>query len=143
MTDELPASHSGARPLVALAASQLIHACDCAALDFADTAELAPQQAPLGQERVLEAIEFATGIERSGYNLYVMGSPGVGKHHLLNQTLAAHAAARPAPSDWCYVADFGQPDRPNALQLPAGRGGELRHDMQQLVEDLLTALPAA
>ena len=143
MTDEVRASHRGARPLVALAPHQLIHTCDCDALDFADTAGLAPQQAPLGQERVLEAIEFATGIERSGYNLYVMGSPGVGKHHLLKQALTTRAAERPAPSDWCYVADFVQPDRPNALQLPAGRGGELRRDMQQLVEDLLTALPAA
>jgi len=128
---------------VRLPADRLIHACDCASLEFNDTSELQTQERPLGQERVLEALEFATGIERSGYNLYVMGSPGVGKHHLLSQALATRASAEPVPDDWCYVADFSAPDRPNALALPAGRGGELRHDMRQLVEDLLTAMPAA
>jgi lon-related putative ATP-dependent protease len=67
----------------------------------------------------------------------------VGKHHLLNEILARHAAAQAAPLDWCYVADFANPDRPDALALPAGRGAELRQDMQRLVEDLLTAIPAA
>ncbi len=134
---------TGAQPVSPLAADQLIHACDCAALAFSDTTELQTQDQPLGQERVQEAIDFATGIARSGYNLYVMGSPGVGKHHLLNQTLSARAATEAVPDDWCYVADFTSPDRPNALALPAGRGGELRRDMRQLVEDLLTAMPAA
>ena len=145
MTENTPASapRAGAPELSPLAPDRLIHACDCATLDFTDTTELQPQDNPLGQDRVLEAIDFGTGMARSGYNLYVMGSPGVGKHHLLTHTLTARAAAESAPSDWCYVADFDHPDRPNALELPAGRGAELRNDMRQLVEDLLTALPAA
>jgi lon-related putative ATP-dependent protease len=132
-----------AAALTPLAAEALIHSCDSTALAFDDTAELQRRDTPLGQDRVLEAVEFATGISRSGYNLYVMGSAGVGKHRLLGSLLKARAAARPAPSDWCYVADFASPDRPNALELPAGRGAELRQDMRQLVEELLTALPAA
>jgi hypothetical protein len=88
-------------------------------------------------------VEFAIGIGRSGYNLYVMGSAGVGKHRLLKDLLAGHAGDQPPPSDWCYVADFANPDRPNALELPQGRGQGLRRDMRQLVADLLTSLPAA
>jgi hypothetical protein len=133
----------GASGLAPLAADRLVHACDIATLGFTDTSELEPHDAPLGQQRVLEAIDFGTGIARSGYNLYVMGSPGVGKHHLLTQSLSVLAASKEAPADRCYVADFAKPDRPIALQLPAGRGIELRSDMVQLVEDLITSLPAA
>jgi lon-related putative ATP-dependent protease len=126
-----------------LAAEALTNSCDCAALRFEDTTELQPRETPLGQERVLEAVAFANGIARSGYNLYVMGSAGVGKHRLLKHLLADCAAGQPPAPDWCYVADFANPDRPDALQLPPGRGQQLRRDMHQLVEDLLTSLPAA
>jgi predicted ATP-dependent protease len=121
----------------------LIHACDCSSLGFADTSELRAQDRPLGQDRVLEAIAFGVGIQRSGYNLYVMGSAGVGKHHLLRKSLAERAKADSAPSDWCYVAAFDSADRAKALELPPGRGTTLRRDMRQFVEELLTALPAA
>jgi lon-related putative ATP-dependent protease len=134
---------SGSPDLVPLAADRLVHACERGSLDFADTTELQPQEKPLGQDRVLEAIEFGTGITRSGYNLYVMGSAGVGRHHLLTHALSARAGTQPVPSDWCHVADFDKPDRPHALALPAGQGARLRDDMRRLVEDLLTALPAA
>lgn len=138
----LDARAAGTR-LVALCADRLIHSCDLAALDFSDTSQLEPQDDPVGQDRVLRAIEFGTGIDRLGYNLYLMGSPGVGKHHLLTRVLAARAAEEAKPADCCYVADFARPERPNALTLPSGRGSELRRDLQQLVEDLLSALPAA
>ncbi|MCU0971019.1 MAG: AAA family ATPase, partial [Gammaproteobacteria bacterium] len=78
-----------------------------------------------------------------GYNLYVMGSTGLGKHTAVREALSELARSQPPPPDWCYVADFDHPHRPNALALPAGRGRRLRHDMGQLVEDLLNALPTA
>ena len=134
---------SGSPDLVPLATDSLVHACERESLDFADTAELQPQEKPLGQDRVLEAIEFGTGITRSGYNLYVMGSPAWVGTHLLTHALSARAGTQPVPSDWCHVADFDKPDRPHALALPAGQGVRLRDDMRRLVEDLLTALPAA
>ncbi len=122
---------------------RLIHACDWQSFGFEDTGELQPQEVELGQERVLEAIDFAVAMARSGYNLYVMGSAGVGRHHLLSRTLAGRARGEAVPSDWCYVAAFDRPDQPRALELPAGRGTALRGDMLRLVEDLLTSLPAA
>ncbi len=145
MTDSSPAGPSASGPpdLAPLAPDRLIHACEPGSLDFVDTAELHPQDTPLGQERVLEAIDFGAGIDRGGYNLYVMGSAGVGRHHLLIDTLSARAAGQAIPDDWCQVADFAKPDKPRALRLPAGFGSRLRDDMQRLVEDLLGALPVA
>ncbi|MFY9973393.1 MAG: ATP-binding protein [Chromatiaceae bacterium] len=122
---------------------RLRHGCDVAALRFETTAELEPIPVTLGQERALEAIAFATGIDHEGYNLYVMGSTGLGRHTAVREALQARAQSQVPPSDWCYVADFAHPHRPNALELPAGRGRGLRHDMERLVEDLLNALATA
>jgi len=139
MTDSDHSAHSH-RPLDP---ERLRHACDAAALSFETTAELEPIPVTFGQERALEAIAFATGIEHEGYNLYVMGSTGLGRHTAVREALQARAQAQRPPSDWCYVADFAHPHRPNALELPAGRGRGLRHDMERLVEDLLNSLATA
>ena len=136
-------AHEAGTQVVRLPADRLTHCCDPGTLEFNDTSELQPQGSPVGQDRVVEAIAFGTGIDRAGYNLYLMGSPGVGKHYLLTRALAARAAHGATAADRCYVADFSRPERPNALALPAGRGPVLQRDMRQLVEDLLTALPAA
>ena len=122
---------------------RLRHACDLSGHDFETTSELEPIAVTMGQERALEAIAFATGIEHDGYNLFVMGSTGLGRHTAVREALKEHVVSQGAPSDWCYVADFADPHRPRALSLPAGRGRGLRHDMEQLVGDLLDALATA
>ncbi|MEJ2653716.1 MAG: ATP-binding protein [Acidihalobacter sp.] len=127
----------------ALAPDQLYRVCDLSQLDFGTTAELEPLAGPLGQERALEALNFGVGMRHEGYNLFVMGSPGLGKQTLLKQLLEGEAAKGAVPSDWCYVNNFDVPHRPQALALPAGRGVELRADMERLLDELLHAVPAA
>ncbi len=130
-------------PSVCLSAADLNHPCDLAGLDFADTGELEPLSPGLGQERAMEAIDLGVSVPHRGYNLYLMGSAGLGKHALIEGVLEQCRHESPAPDDWCYVADFNSPQRPNALRLPPGRGRHLRANMRQLVEDLLSAVPAA
>lgn len=130
-------------PTVPLTAADLYHPCNLAGLDFADTSELEPLPPGLGQERALEAIDLGISLPHRGYNLYLMGSAGLGKHALIEGVLTQRRRESPAPDDWCYVADFNNPQRPNALRLPPGRGRHLRADLRQLVEDLLSAVPAA
>jgi lon-related putative ATP-dependent protease len=112
-------------------------------LGFETTADLPDLEHVLGQERALGALRFGVGMARPGYNLFVLGPPGLGKHALVRRFLEARAAEGPIPPDWCYVNDFEQPHRPRALRLPAGRGGRLRDDMAQVIEDLRSAVPAA
>ena len=126
-----------------LAAADLYHPSNLSGLDFVDTSELEPLPPGLGQERALEAIDLGISLPHRGYNLYLMGSAGLGKHALIEGVLAQRRRESPAPDDWCYVADFNNPQRPNALRLPPGRGRHLRADLRQLVEDLLNAVPAA
>lgn len=130
-------------PLTPLPASDLYHACDLSEVDFTTTKQLEPMSASIGQERAVEAVDFGVGIRQDGYNVYVMGSTGLGKHALIEHMLEQRRHDDPAPNDWCYVADFDNPHRPSALRLPPGRGRHLRDDMKQLVEDLLNAVPAA
>ena len=126
-----------------LGPSQLYHGCDLAKLDFDDTSELTPLGETIGQQRALDAIEFGVRMPHEGYNLYLMGSTGLGKHRVIKQTLERHREQAPGPCDWCYVANFSEQHRPHALKLPPGRGRALREDIKQLLEDLLNAIPAA
>ncbi len=125
-----------------LSPSRLRRRCDPAGFDFGTTAQLEPVSGIIGQERAEEAVRFAIGIRRYGYNLYALGTSGMGKHGFVRAFLERQAAAEPAPSDWCYVHDFADPRRPKALRLPAGRGRLLRQDARELVEELKAAIPA-
>jgi lon-related putative ATP-dependent protease len=144
MTEHPRDAHPPAMNLLQpLAAQALFHACDPDLLDFQTTAELADLDRVVGQDRALEALHFGIGMPHEGYNLYVLGSTGLGRRTLVHRLLQETAAERPIPSDWCYVNDFDAPHRPRALRLPPGRGQELRRDMQQAMEDIITALAAA
>ena len=126
-----------------LAQEQLYTACDPAELPFSTTDELEPLAEHLGQQRAVDALEFGLQIPHEGFNVFLLGSTGVGKRDLLNSLLDADSAAsRGEVSDWCYVNNFESPDKPIALRLPKGLATRLRDDMTHAVEDLLAILPA-
>lgn len=110
--------------------------CDPAQFDFETTAELPAEIGPIGQERATRALEFAATMDSRGYNVFVLGQPGAGRHSLVLAALREHAARMPVPSDWCYVHNFDDPRAPRALELPPGRAVELRDDMAELIEDV-------
>jgi lon-related putative ATP-dependent protease len=97
----------------------------------------------VGQDRASSALRFGIGIRRHGYNLFAVGPPGVGKKTLLRQFLGKHALRDEVPSDWCYIHDFSDPQRPRALRLPPGMGIRLSRDMDGAVVDLGIAMRSA
>ncbi len=120
----------------------------CARLDaeqwpFKTTADLEDLTEVLGQARATEAIRFGIGIRRDGYNVFVLAPAGGGCHDIVRDMLTEQAKGAEVPPDWCYVNNFEQAHRPRALRLPAGIGVKLRDDMEDLVEDLESAIPAA
>lgn len=123
--------------------SRLFRPCDIALLDFATTAELPDAGGSFGQGRAEEAVRFGVDIRRPGYNLFILGEPGSGRHFTVSRLLDERAAQEPVPGDWCYVNNFDDPQQPRALRLPAGRGTQLRRDMQQFVSELGTAVSSA
>lgn len=129
-------------PLDPLSPEALYRRCDLSGLSFETTADLPDISEVPGQDRAVAAIRFGIGIRQKGYNLYALGAPGTGKHTTLRQYLDDAASRESAPPDLCYVHNFETSHRPIALLLPRGTGVRLRDDMQRLVEDLQTAIPA-
>jgi lon-related putative ATP-dependent protease len=117
--------------------------CDPHELPFQTTDQVEDLQGFLGQDRALDAVRFGIRMRQLGYNLYVLGPPGVGKRTIVGSFLELKSGAEPTPPDWCYVNNFANPQRPNAICLPPGRGAEFADDMEGLIEDLRTAIPAA
>jgi len=101
-------------PQAALPPAALYKRCDPASLGFATTAELAPLDQPLGQERAVAAVRFAIGMRSAGYNLFALGPEGTGKITLIRQFLEQAAAGKPGPDDWVYVQNFEEAHRPAA-----------------------------
>ncbi|GGO86752.1 ATP-dependent protease [Marinobacterium nitratireducens] len=125
-----------------LSAEQLYHACDFGDMEFQTTDDLTPDTSAIGQERAVDAIRFGIGIGHGGYNLFISGSSGIGKHLLVARIVGEEASRGAIPCDWCYVNNFDEPHQPRAMKLPRGQGHQLRRDMLQLIENLLARIPA-
>jgi lon-related putative ATP-dependent protease len=97
----------------------------------------------LGQQRAVESLRFGFGLDREGYNIFVLGPLGSYRHQLVEELARERARERRAPDDWCYVNNFSDPEQPRALRLPAGKGTEFRNEMRSLIEELQLAIPAA
>lgn len=122
---------------------QLRSSCNPEAFQFETTDDLPDLGEMIGQERALAALRFGVGMPNSGYNFYVLGPAGSGKHTAVSRFLGLKAAQAATPDDWVYVNSFKDSGKPLAMRLPTGRGRKLQHDMQQLVEELRNAIPAA
>ena len=126
-----------------LSKNALYTRCRTSELPFRTTADLTPHVGVLGQERAVEALHFGTRIKRDGYNLFVHGAQGTGRHTTVREYLERAAQDQPVPNDWCVLNNFEDAQKPLAVELPPGRGSELREDMTNLIEELKTAIPAA
>tara|TARA_R110002110_G_scaffold141510_3_gene329388 strand:- start:1748 stop:4249 length:2502 start_codon:yes stop_codon:yes gene_type:complete len=124
-----------------LPAELLYRACDTSVFTFGSTAELEDLPGLAGQERVLDALRFGTGIRRHGYNLFVLGPDGSGQHDAVTKFLSDVAGRERAPSDWVYVMRYSAPHRPIVLELGAGAGHALKTSMAQLVDELKVTVP--
>ncbi|MCW8328705.1 AAA family ATPase [Photobacterium sp. SDRW27] len=124
-----------------LQACDLFHPCDPKQFNFETTDDIEPMDQPLGLERAIEAIKLGIGIPSDGFNIYVMGSAGYGKHAITQQLIADHKDKEKALSDWCYVNNFHETNKPVALQLPAGMGKRLQQKIQHLIEELKKTVP--
>jgi lon-related putative ATP-dependent protease len=126
-----------------LSARALYRACDLRQFDFTSTDDLEDISVATGQSRAMDALHFGLGIRRRGYNVFALGVPGVGKFSAVDEVVRELAGTQAVPSDWCYLHNFDDPRQPVAVRLPAGRGVRLRKDMEALVEELGSVIPAA
>jgi lon-related putative ATP-dependent protease len=107
------------------------------------TMELEPLTEIIGQDRAVKALQFGLDIKEEGFNIYVAGLSGTGKKTAIINFLEEKAKEMPIPPDWCYVYNFEDSQKPNALRLPAGKGSEFVLDMDKFVDEMKKSLIAA
>ncbi|MDY6845725.1 MAG: ATP-binding protein, partial [Chloroflexota bacterium] len=127
----------------ALKTNELFRTCDPDQLGFKSTDEIQETVSIFGQERASEAIEFGMYIAYPGYNIFVMGPTGMGKREIVQNFFEEKAKSDATPSDWIYVNDFENPDKPDAIELPPGLGSQYQQDINNLIDEMQTALSAA
>ncbi|NOQ93699.1 MAG: AAA family ATPase, partial [Methylophaga sp.] len=115
--------------------------CNTEQFDFKSTADLESLPTIIGQSRALDSVDFGVNIVGDGYNLFVMGAAGSGKYTLVKRFLDEHVKHRATADDWGYVHNFTNSQKPWVVSLPAGQGKQLHHDIEKVIQHLLTDLP--
>ncbi|MBU0680753.1 MAG: AAA family ATPase [Proteobacteria bacterium] len=118
------------------------HRCDPDSFSFKTTQEVEELSHFIGQDRALEAVDFGIGMQQQGFNLFVIGPEGSGRHSVVESFIHDKAAKEFTPSDWCYVHNFRQHHKPLALELPPSQGVVFKGEMYELIDTLKTTIPA-
>ena len=121
---------------VELQPSDLKHLCDPSEFDFKSTAEVAPLEDVIGQERAVRALEFGLNMKSFGYNIFVTGLEGTGKTTIVRDIANRHARGLSTPDDWCMVNNFSDEHRPRAIRLPPGHAARFAKAMNRFIEGL-------
>ncbi len=125
---------NGRRSVVAV--ERLRRTVDPARLGFQSTAELDPVHGLIGQERAQKAIQFGVSIKQPDFNLFVVGPPESGKSTAVQAFLDTRVKAEPSPSDWVYVNNFKDADKPRAIALPQGQAEPFAKAMLAAIDEL-------
>ncbi len=134
---------SDARGERRLSPDQLRWTCGEDCFEFESTQSVPALAEIVGQKRAIKSLEFGLKMDSHGYNIYVSGLTGVGRMTLIKTHLEELVKFAPTPDDICFVNDFQDPDKPKVLILPAGKGSELRRDVDQLIKTLQEEVPRA
>ncbi len=125
-----------------LSADALYRRADLSELTFQTTDELPDLERMVGQDRAIEALQFGAGMRAPGYNLFVLGPNGSGKHTVARGYLHERARGEAVPQDRGYVNDFRHGTTPRLITLSPGRGRRFAEDLDRLCDELRTAIPA-
>ena len=129
--------------VVELSYSQARRRCPENFLDCRSTGEIEPLKEIIGQDRAVRALKFGLKIKERGFNIYIAGFPGTGRKTAITSFLEELAKTIPVPPDWCYINNFDDPNKPNAILLPAGKGAEFQRDMEVFVSEMRKSLSKA
>ncbi len=130
-----------ATKLKELPAEKLSYHCDPSQFKFHSTKELTKLDEVIGQDRAVAAIDFGVDLKSYGYNIFALGPTGAGRTSIVKEAVEKRAKTMPVPDDWCYVFNFKNPDEPNSLRLPAGKGRLLQLTMDRLISQLKKDIP--
>ncbi|WP_336929373.1 ATP-binding protein [Acinetobacter tandoii] len=104
------------------------------------TKRIKPLNNFLGQDRARASVEAGIALPYSGYNIFAVGTAGLGKRTMVKRLLQQHAKTMPTPNDWVYVNNFKSSRQPIALQLPAGQAPKFQALLHQTWQTILKQL---
>ena len=122
-----------------LKAEQLTYLTDLKKIPTS-TKRLKPLNNFLGQDRARASVEAGIALPYSGYNIFAVGTAGLGKRTMIKRLLQQHAKTMQTPNDWVYVNNFQASRQPIALQLPAGQGPKFQAQLHQTWQTVLKQL---
>jgi predicted ATP-dependent protease len=94
----------------------------------------------VGQPRALRSLEMGLSIPKSGYNIFVSGDSGSGRHKAVQHAIEALNESDLELKDIAYVHNYGQPDSPMILILNAGDGQRFSDALFTFNQELLTLI---
>ncbi|ENU80182.1 hypothetical protein F975_01937 [Acinetobacter sp. ANC 3789] len=106
----------------------------------ASTKRIKPLNNFLGQDRARASVEAGIALPYAGYNIFAVGTAGLGKRTMIKRLLKQHAKTMPTPNDWVYVNNFQTPRQPLALCFPAGQGTKFQNALHQAWQTILKQL---
>ena len=122
-----------------LSPEQLTHIPDLDKIP-ASTKRIKPLNNFLGQDRARASVEAGIALPYSGYNIFAVGTAGLGKRTMIRRLLQQHAKTMATPNDWVYVNNFKNPRQPIALRLPAGQAPKFQTQLHQSWQTILKQL---
>lgn len=75
----------------------------------------------IGQPRAMSALEMGMNVNAKGYNIYISGEDGTGRHTAVRETARKVAPSR-CVMDLVYAYNFKRPQSPFLLSLPSPNG---------------------
>ncbi|NJD23075.1 MAG: peptidase, partial [Melioribacter sp.] len=130
-----------AHPQKELKPEDLKWSCDTKVFDFEDTEKVKPIEGIVGQERALKALRLGVDLKSSGYNIFITGLSGTGKFTAIKQMLESITPDCSHLSDYAYVNNFQDEDRPLLLQFPSGQAIKFRKDLSWVIKFLQEKIP--
>ncbi|WP_343594467.1 ATP-binding protein [Acinetobacter sp.] len=106
----------------------------------ASTRRIKPLNNFLGQDRAKASVEAGISLPYSGYNIFAVGTAGLGKRTMIKRLLKQHAKSMPTPNDWVYVNNFQNARQPIALCFAAGQGTKFQTALHQAWQVILKQL---
>lgn len=114
----------------------LYNKCDISLFPFKTTKDIKTTKKIISHNRALSAIETSLGIKENGFNLFVMGERGRGKHSLLKRLIKEKTKNDNNIYDWIYLNNFTDDDKPISIKLKAGKAKKFKKSMSTLISSL-------
>ena len=93
----------------------------------------------IGQPRAMSALRMGMNVNIKGYNIYISGEDGTGRHTAVREIASSLKTERPV-LDMVYAYNFKRPQSPFLISLPSPSGSVLSEGMETIASLVSDAL---